>query len=368
MATTGIACTGATAPPSTKWPGASVQCGYGACCGCTDEGVEQCKTRLDTSPCCAENSYTVQKYIPRCKEGKCYCSSDISYSTPCPTLASSDPDLLYYQTCDQGFCKCYTNENPQGEFCSSPQICKDGVGCQCPERKCEGYETCSTDGKCMCGPRQCTEEEMCTSENLCVCGNVVCDHENGEVCVQGKCYCGQYPKVCGEGYRCQKGICVAFCGDDFCEPAETCEDGRCLCGRQECRPGEFCNTSTETCRCGSGGACASNQICEDGVRCVDMCGDDITCDPGETCKYSNEVGTCYCGTEICDNGNACNPSTNRCECGNLGKPCKPGQQCMAAPGSFFCEGGIAVPWWAWILVAFGVIIVIYAIYLLLGRR
>ncbi len=363
-----ITCTGTS---STKWPGASANCaGYGNCCKCNDTGDEaSCKSQM---PCCAENNYTKQK-SPVCESGKCYCADDKkSQLTPCMSLPSEDPELLYYQTCDLGFCKCYvTGKDP--EFCSSPHSCTDKIGCTCGGKICLPTETCSDEGKCMCGTFECDEGETCVGTDSCQCGTAkdapICDKDNGEICKDGKCYCNDI--VCDSGYKCKSGKCTTYCDGIFCDLTETCVNNICLCVDTVCKDGEKCSrsgvgtTAPVKCTCGGRPACSSSQTCNREGVCVEKCGRS-TCTLGEVCDNLE----CKCGKNVCKNGNTCNAKNHKCECGTLGKSCSTGQQCMSdptAPQGYTCTG-FGLEWWVWILIALAGVFVFFVLVSILSSR
>jgi hypothetical protein len=70
--------------------------------------------------------------------------------------------------------------------------------------------------------------------------------------------------------------CISACN--------RCALGPC-CGSICCNAGEWCDTTTNTCHCGSGPACAQGQMCSRGGPIGgDYCGN-ICCGNGVVCPY-----------------------------------------------------------------------------------
>jgi hypothetical protein len=69
-----------------------------------------------------------------------------------------------------------------------------------------------------------------------------------------------------------------------CAPnCSRCQSGVC-CGTVCCRPGEYCDAQTNSCRCGNGGACRVDQICATGGPSgPNQCGAICCGDPSTPC-------------------------------------------------------------------------------------
>ncbi|MFA5623956.1 MAG: hypothetical protein WC966_02715 [Bradymonadales bacterium] len=161
-------------------------------------------------------------------------------------------------------------------------LCKEEQ-CPCAETSCTYGEQC-LEGQCVCGHSLCLGETQCRPVLVpCTCGGDIV----GWACKCGDVFCN--------GGGCKNEHCV--CGTQECRPGETCVEGACACGPlgERCVEGEICEHGE--CRCGRHRACGEG-------RCVDercMCGDKL-CEKGEFCKD----GQCECaGGNRCGAGELC---------------------------------------------------------------
>jgi len=126
------------------------------------------------------------------------------------------------------------------------------------------------------------------------------DCPDGKACVEGQCLprcTGDAGNQCGNGYKCDNGVCQPDPGQPQCKedkdcPASTpkCRGGRCVqaCdpANDKCPDGTYCDPSgacvpdtrpdPPICTDKDMSACMSNQTCIDG-HCRYRCEDDDTC-------------------------------------------------------------------------------------------
>lgn len=178
-----------------------------------------------------------------------------------------------------------------------------------------------------CGDGDCSSSETCSNcpndcgDCLGYCGDGTCDP--GENCKSCSNDCGICEKTqfCGDGL-CQQGECASRCSKD-CSISD-CKDGVCDLGF-----GENCGNSLDC-------ACSPNERCEQ-LRCVTYCGNN-NCDPDETCKScSKDCGMCECIKDyfgvICQSKQICNDGYFSLEAEDT-KKCCVGGTCEEDPSTF----------------------------------
>ncbi|MCB9553584.1 MAG: chitobiase/beta-hexosaminidase C-terminal domain-containing protein [Myxococcales bacterium] len=276
---------------------------------------------------------------------------------------------------------------PIDEGCGDDVCASDESCATCPADcgACCGDGTCAPDESCATCPADCgcPEGELCELDTAtCVPGCVPLDCATVECGGDG---CGGDCGGCDDDRVCETGRCVAppaSCGDEVCQPGETCLDcpadcGFC-CGNLRCSPehGEDCATCPVDCGCGPdercdigaracnpacladcddricgddgcGGACG---VCVDGACDADgrcgpppaACGDG-TCDPGEDCgTCPADCGAC-CGDGRCRGGESCATCPADCACPE-GDVCDiPARACVPAACEPACQGRICGP-------------------------
>jgi cysteine-rich repeat protein len=284
-----------------------------------------------------------------------------------------------------GFCS-------DGDGCTGPDICQDGVCTSGPQLSCDDGNVCTADScdqqvGCLHvpAPGACDDGNACTTGDLCKAG--LCafsgtpDCDDGNVCTND---------LCDPGSGCQNPPNTALCTDgNACTSGDVCLDGGCLPGEEiDCNDGNVCSddlclpnagclhspnlaacddmdpcTVTDTC---VGSKCVGTQApdCDDKNPCTndlcvpkqgcfhqpnaDPCDDGSICTAGDLCKGGN----CVAGAPIvCDDDNLCTddvcaaatgckftPNTAACDDGNactLGEACL-GGKCQGA-GVLSCD-------------------------------
>jgi N-acetylneuraminic acid mutarotase len=267
-------------------------------------------------------------------------------------------------------------------------ICADSEDCStCPADcgACCGDGECAQDESCANCPIDCTcpEGELCNvAAAECVIGCEPLDCDTVECGGDG---CGGNCGACEGDQICSTGACIdppAVCGDDACEPGESCLDCpadcgfccgdlRCLSEHGEdcatcpadcgCGLDERCNIAERACRpacvpdcddrvCGDDGCGATCGECQDAVcdangRCgppPPRCGDD-TCNLDEDCSTCPaDCGTC-CGDGTCRGGESCATCPADCGCRDDELCDVPARVCIAAGCEPACQGRICGP-------------------------
>jgi hypothetical protein len=208
---------------------------------------------------------------------------------------------------------------------------------------CPSSTSGDTDAECTPGALDCA-----CDDGACAATDNVCRDEVCVICALGEEGCGCNDDACGTGaggdvLRCQDNVCVSTgcfagvtncpclgdgscygqfdaCTEGVCEPP-SCPPGQldCPCLAGGCGPALRCNTDSDLCESNagySGGACLSNDRCNDGNACHDgVC---LPCTPGS-------LG-CVC------NGGGCGPGLS-CQ---LDLCLDPNDTSMAPPDTPFC--------------------------------
>ncbi len=196
-----------------------------------------------------------------CLSGKCEEDDDLcglKNGSPCGAAGDCRSDI------------CHPNDGrcglPNGEPCTTDEqcrseICVDGVCGQPNGGPCTSNEQCRSeickDGRCgLPNGEPCTTNEQCQSE---ICKDGQCGLPDGEPCTSNE--------QC-QSEQCKDGVCTSTCdGDEDCKLGEVCDGttNTCVPG---CRPG---GGSADA---GEGGKCPSGQ------ECVPVDGSDIgQCQP-----------------------------------------------------------------------------------------
>lgn len=211
-------------------------------------------------------------------------------------------------------------------------ICPDaGMACSVP----------STMGACAMGRTNCvgsgTECVQQVFPQTETCDNVDNDCD-------GTVDNGGDTALCGSGYVCRAGSCVANCFENACPGALVCApSGLCVeagCETVTCAAGERCSGGTCVGAC-TGVVCPSGSSCVEG-RCIDACVG-LTCDSCTVCDSGACVPRCTMGAS-CGTGEECQASTGLCVpmgCGSV--TCPAGQHCGAGGACVDSCAGVTCP-------------------------
>lgn len=122
--------------------------------------------------------------------------------------------------------------------------------------------------------------------------------------------------------------------DSGTNPTCSASSGLCVCGGNECRPGEACvaGSGGDECSCEGGAGCAAAEVCcQSAGGCVDLSSDPDNCGAcAQACPtgFACSAGSCGCsGDAGCDAGSSGTCGGGVCSCG--GTTCAPGQRCLA---------------------------------------
>lgn len=312
---------------------------------------------------------TDSKCIPSC-EGK-ECGND-----GCGGLCGTCSDPMPF--CTDGVCVSTCVADCEGKECGDDGCggscgeCEDDFACElgicrfvpwCPDGECGNEESCWTcpdDCGACCGNGLCEDKYAetcgtcpkdcgCACDESCLAGSCVETACDGKEC--GGDGCGGSCGACADHHECIDGHCsyVPWCGDDGCDPDETCTtcpadcgiccgdgacdleqaedcatcpaDCGCDCG-ESCEEGACVNTACSGIECGEDGCGGSCGGCEEHFLCVDgaclyqpWCGD-TNCDPIEDCDACpTDCGEC-CGNDLCEPqfGESCASCILDCSC------------------------------------------------------
>ncbi|MBI2377918.1 MAG: hypothetical protein HYV07_28200 [Deltaproteobacteria bacterium] len=244
----------------------------------------------------------------------------------CGPVPRIDPS----QVCGDVLCRRGDNDQCAWQVpeCPEPHDCTEaecGVGPGAPNYVCAdgtvAGPTCERDAaghcgwhmiECPCAPTvpPCAADFECAAGELCV--ESYCRPVRSECATDTDCI----------GGRCVNGVCDSGNG---LLPPPACTDN------SACPPGQFCNQ----------GACEPGEACSAGTEC----GTGSICHQG-LCVPSNDPTTCSdpCAGVTCSNGARCDPTTGRCDIGELAcgnTTCGAGEYCCN-PSCGLCapEGGV----------------------------
>jgi hypothetical protein len=240
--------------------------------GLAEEGPTTCPDGSCTSgeTCAADSCCNGQTYT-----GAQVCCSGSIYTGDCCTNSDcSGSDTCQSHVCTAPAVECNDGIDNDGDGatdlsdsgCSGPS---DNDESNCGDSECEGTETCSScPGDCPTGAGQvccsgsiytgdCCSTSDCSGSDTCVshvcttppvtCPNTICDSgetcstcpqdclDTGEVCCSGIAYTGDCCSTsdCSGSDACISHACTAssaVCGDDNCDPGESCSSCPGDCG------------------------------------------------------------------------------------------------------------------------------------------
>jgi hypothetical protein len=152
--------------------------------------------------------------------------------------------------------------------------------------------------------------------------------------------------LCGSGFVCRAGACVANCFENACPTGLVCAaSGFCVesgCETVTCGAGERCSAGACVGAC-TGVTCPSGASCVEG-RCVDACAG-LTCDACTVCRAGSCVARCTTSA-MCASGEECQTATGACVpmgCGTMtcpaGQHCTTGGTCVDSCTGVTCPTG-----------------------------
>lgn len=271
-----------------------VDCPLGSVCG--DDGRCHRGCRLHAE--CGEGFY--------CADGACIPDLECHACQPCSRSRDCGGDYFCLEIEEGvGVCSKYCTSDAECGGDSRCHIVQQGIGvCGAPDPntfcpvgyRCSDLSCPDLGSSCSnaCGTRSDTCVEG-GSGKICSCS---CNSDRD--CDGGRCL--ENPM---NGVRsCYPADGVQRCGDTFCPPGSTCEDGSCfaVCNGTRCEAGEYCDGGRCTAPCPS---CPAGEVCDPLRRsCViepSCLG--VVCESGKKCV----AGSCHtaCGDEICENGEVC---------------------------------------------------------------
>ena len=184
----------------------------------------------------------------------------------------------------------------------------------------------------------------CTGES-CACGGKAC--AQGGLCINERCYCGEYPLE--EGYaciddvaRCEHDTCQ--CGKSECERGEACDGKGCLCGNDKapgknylCKSAEWVCPTHDGCNCGNS-LCFDNMVCKDGTC---LCDGKPAPDENYRCEERPEGLTWVCHADV-----HCRCYSNFIAKGDVCRPVTCGEHEVLKGSGCFCGDSAALgsPW------------------------
>ena len=288
---------------------------------------------------------------PDCNGTACYCGTEGSACDPFETcgptgcecgFVGTSCDTIEAPDCDGNMCTCMWWGTP----CDANEACDPSFGCECGSlgMTCSTAEAPDCNGSaCFCATEgaACDPLEMCGPSG-CECGFVgtSCDTPEAPDCDGGMCTCMWWGSPCPSGescdinWGCECGSMMMSC--QFNPENPTCIGGVCACdGNSTCGIGEWCNTTTGSCECGttsssSGPACSGTHPNCSGVECWCESFPD-SCSNGFLCfgDYCGCTGDAQCNGGTCVGG--------QCQCS--GPLCNWGETCTGPGGSCTCTGG-----------------------------
>ncbi len=287
-------------------------------------------------------------------------------------------------TCSKGACLGATIDCEDGNACTDDR-CKSGIGCQhlLNVEACDDADPCTVGDHCQdgaCAPGfmvlACDDGSPCT---LDLCGGIECIHVPttlpcddgtactlGDVCYDGKCHPGIFPKLCDDGNTCTQDVCHVALGCIYAPvDSSCCFGGVSICDDQNPCTTDVCDEATTSCKheantaqCDDGQVCTGPDtcknlvcvgpglLCEDGNPCtVDTCknaeggcahepGAELPCDDQNPCTQGDKCkgGACLGAGVGCDDKNvctadACDPTKGGCTHVVKVGPCEDGDAC-----------------------------------------
>jgi hypothetical protein len=282
--------------------------------------VSGCLHNPNTAPCSDGNACTLGD---TCSAGQCQ---------PGDAVVCDDNDVCTNDACDpDAGCVHTPNTLPcdDGNACTLPDTCGDGVCLPGETVSCDDNNPCTTD---VCDPAlgcsstpnalPCDDGNACTADDLCqdgACSSgkaVVCD--DNDVCTDD---------LCDPETGCQYPANSASCDDgNACTTEDTCTNGTCagvapldcdddnVCTEDSCLPAQGCQHDPVAGPCSDGDGCTLDDACKKGT-CVGGlpkdCDDDNVCTADSCsdgdCQYSPVPGPC-------DDANACT-TQDTCDAG-----------------------------------------------------
>ncbi len=281
---------------------------YGTCNNATGEAVCDCHDGYTSALCDACNvAEGYEGIFPDCVLNLCF-------GVDCGVQYCDPNDGGCYDCLEDGHCD--DNLICNGvETCDGSGSCNSGTPVNCPDDgdECNGTEACNPDnGTCQhfdaidCGGQLCRP-----ADGACVdclndghCGNSdFCD--GAETCNNGTCEAGSDPcsgQFCDEvGNRCVQCLNDGHCDDGiFCDDINTCLDGMCVTAGPVCAPTEMCDEDNDRCV-----ECLGDGDCDDSLACTgtETCDGNGDCQNGilETCNSHGDcqepAGNCNCNSE-----------------------------------------------------------------------
>jgi hypothetical protein len=198
-----------------------------------------------------------------CLDGECQSGA--------PYVCKGAEDECVLLVCDEDLDSCTGGSVPNGQPCSSPNVCESNAICQ--NGNCQGAPTdCSAFPAPDCQASACNpangqcEPSPDASQNGTACTDAGDPCQVAKTCDAGTCANG-VPKDCSAlDIGCQNGVCNAVTG--ICEGVAVPTGGQCNSGTNDCNTG-ICNAAQQ---------CVLSPVV-DGTTCEDF----STCSVGNTC-------------------------------------------------------------------------------------
>ena len=302
--------------------------------------------------------------------GKCQapqvCNPNGICGAPCTPLTCAT--ITNPPTCGTVPDGCGGTVGPCG-MCPNPQsnyICVNNTCC--PKRTCAGYykgmcgtkldDGCGGTVNCACGSGgTCSATTPGTTGTCCVNTNV-CQPGTCNTTVTNSCTNKTTPCVCASGQWCDTTTSPGTCRDCTAFPGISHEPGQL---NDVCSNGPAFDNDTVSCPCIGSLACSNNGTVVSGNQtgkcCQDTACNGVNCGTGFTNSCTGQKESCGCGNgSFCNSNNMCQP-LNQCsmfttgmagaQCGafpagngtNLYCPCGNGMECVVAGSPGHIAGG-----------------------------
>ncbi|MFH1530531.1 MAG: hypothetical protein ABIK09_07340 [Pseudomonadota bacterium] len=314
--------------------------------------------------------------VEKCDDGNPCTDGDYCEGGSCVALEVVDCDdgnLCTNDQCNPLLGCVHTNNTAlciDGDACTAPDQCKDGVcepGIQvdCYDGNVCTNDSCEPAGGCVHTPNaaSCDDGNSCTFGDHCAGGGCVPDEvvecDDGNPCTDDVCNLQQGCQHMNNTAPCQDGN--ACTGGDLCAGsvcigggAVTCDDGN-VCTNDTCAPDTGCVYSPNTVGCNDGNACTTVDSCVGGAcigktppNCSDgnVCTDDA-CDPDTGCANPFNTNPCSDGDACTGNdtcaGGACAGAPISCDDGSVctNDSCNPLSGCVNSANVAGCNDGNA---------------------------